>query len=276
MLAHRRGDVRELNAGARALMPAAGRLGSETITLGEREFRVGERVLCRRNDPRLGVRNGNRGTLVDLDAADALALETEGGTLHRLPREYAAEHLDYAYALTVHAAQGATVDRAFVLFRDEGALRQWAYVACSRARSETRLYVAAGEREPDAHAREPEAERSERLARKLSASSAQRLALEHARREHLGEVRERAEQRLAEVEAQLKSLGLLGRRRHGPELRGEITFQRTALKLACQKLAEPLREPAAPQRSRKQPGLERVGPSRARLRGLGQDLGLEL
>ena len=53
----------------------AGRLGPEALEAGGREFRVGDRVLCRRNDERLGVRNGIRATIVDArrrgaDAAD--------------------------------------------------------------------------------------------------------------------------------------------------------------------------------------------------------------
>jgi ATP-dependent exoDNAse (exonuclease V) alpha subunit len=49
--------------------------------------------------------------------------------------------LDHAYALTGHAAQGATVERAFVLLPDAGALREWGYVACSRARADTHVYL---------------------------------------------------------------------------------------------------------------------------------------
>jgi hypothetical protein len=50
----------------------------------------------------------------------------------------------HGYAVTGHAGQGATVARAFVLGRDEGQLQEWGYVALSRARETTRLYVAAG------------------------------------------------------------------------------------------------------------------------------------
>ena len=89
------------------------------------------------------------------------------------------------------------------------------------------------------------------------------------------EARERAELRLAQAEAQLKSLGWLGRRRQGAGLQAEIAF-REALSRSRQKLAEPLHEPAAQRRSRREPGLERVGPARARARELGQDLGLDL
>src|SRR5205823_2614635 len=64
MLAYGHADVRDLNDGARALLMRAGLLGNEAVELDGREFRVSDRVLCRRNDARLGVRNGTRATIV--------------------------------------------------------------------------------------------------------------------------------------------------------------------------------------------------------------------
>ncbi len=47
----------------------------------------------------------------------------------------------HAYALTGHASQGATVDRAFVLAPMRSAAKEWGYVALSRARVETSMYA---------------------------------------------------------------------------------------------------------------------------------------
>src|SRR3954469_10669281 len=58
-------------------------------------------------------------------------------------RSYArAGHLAHGYALTAHPAQGATVDRTFVLGSEE-LYREWGYTAMSRHRDEARFYVAA-------------------------------------------------------------------------------------------------------------------------------------
>ncbi len=183
MLAYRRSDVRELNEAARVLLTRAGCLGADAMEMGGREFRVGDRVLCRRNDRGLRVRNGTRGTIVDLNTS-ALTLRTDAGSLRSLPVRYAAEQLDHAYALTGHAAQGATVERAFVLLPDHGALREWGYVACTRARGETHVYLA----EPDVIEREtplrdphPTAP-PERAARALERSSTEPLALDQTKR----------------------------------------------------------------------------------------------
>ncbi len=70
-----------------------------------------------------------------------VTLQIDGGPSRQLPERYVAEHLEHGYALTGHAAQGASVERAFVLVRAEGALAEWGYVAASRARAETRLYA---------------------------------------------------------------------------------------------------------------------------------------
>jgi conjugative relaxase-like TrwC/TraI family protein len=220
MLAYRRSDVRELNESARAVLARAGRLGPEELEAGERAFRVGDRVLCRRNDRPLGVRNGTRGSVVELEPS-ALTLRTDTGLLRSLPLPYASEHLDHAYALTGHAAQGATVERAFVLFPDQGALREWGYVACSRARIETHLYLSELDTlERETPLREPDPQvPTERAARALERSSAEPLAIDHGRerrdtairliaqeQERLDGLRERTAEQLSAAQRELKDL----------------------------------------------------------------------
>ncbi len=182
MFVYRRNDVDELNQVAHALMLQGRRLREEAVTLGGREYRVGEQVLCRHNDARLALRNGMLGTVVELDR-DALLVRDRTRTVRRVPFAYASEHLDYGYALTVHAAQGLTVDHAHVLVPDQGALQEWGYVACSRARLETRLYLADHDTlERETPLRQPDpAAPPERAARALQRSSAESLALDQRR-----------------------------------------------------------------------------------------------
>jgi conjugative relaxase-like TrwC/TraI family protein len=282
MIAYRRSDIRNLNQAAHALMLRADRLGPDPLLLGEREFRVGDRVVCRQNDPRLGLRNGTRATIVDLDQT-TLTLRTDHGALRPAPVAYAANHLDHGYALTGHAAQGATVERAFVLVEDRGALQEWGYVACSRARRETRLYLATPPLDPDLPGRAPYRDRvPERVVHALTASGSEPLAIDQASgdrratervlamgRRQLEQQRARADQCLADAEAKLDRLGLRGRRKHGAGLRAEIAFQRTALRLANEKLAEP---PSLPQirPTRAAPSREPAGLARKRSRELEQ------
>src|SRR6266540_3340170 len=137
MLALRRRDVADLNQLGRALMDADGRLGKRRLIISDREFAIGDRVVCLRNSDRLGVKNGTCGTVERIDCDKrTLTISTDRGPTVELSRPYlAAGNVRHAYALTGHAAQGLTVERAFVLGYGETRLQEWGYVALSRARA---------------------------------------------------------------------------------------------------------------------------------------------
>jgi ATP-dependent exoDNAse (exonuclease V) alpha subunit len=300
MLAYHRHDVDELNRAAHALMLRKRQLGGEAVTLGEREYRVGEQVLCRRNDGRFDLRNGIRGTVVGLDD-DGLIVRGEATTERRIPFGYAAEHLDYGYALTGHAAQGLTVDRAYVLLHDQGALQEWGYVACSRARLETRVYLADGNTlERETPLRQPAlAGAPERATRALQQSAAESLAFEQGRPrrdtilnflnqelEKLDRQRRHAARQLTAAERELRQLRRwsFGRR---AELETGIALHKRTLERADAK-AEQLRNRVAGQnktlaraheRGEPTPRLRADRPERTRTARLDREprgLGLEL
>jgi hypothetical protein len=252
MLAHRRADVRDLNDGARALLRESGRLGEQALVAGEREFRTGDRVVCRRNDPALGVRNGTRASVREVDPVlGIITLQVDGGPSRQVPASYAVEHLDHGYALTGHAAQGASVERAFVLVRAQGALAEWGYVAASRARAETRLYAVGPELETDARlGREEPVPATRPLSSALSRTAAQPPAVELAERDNRAPspaqmARQRLEREidsrtrvLTSAQKELADLGWFGRRRHGDAVRGVIDAQRRVLGDLRAELAE--------------------------------------
>ena len=139
MIAYRRADVAELNTVARTLLNEQGRLGRERLRLDNGlELAVGDRILCTRNDHQLQIANGNRGTVVDVDRKQrAVVVDLDDSRRVTLPARYlVAGHVSYGYALTGHKTQGLTVERAFVLADDQRALKEWGYVALSRARDE--------------------------------------------------------------------------------------------------------------------------------------------
>ena len=190
MLAQLRDDVRDLNTRAREHMRAAGRLGNRELRLPGGAFAVGDHVLVKRNDLRLGVVNGDRGrvTAVDPEARQlTLDLDGEQVTLGAGYLEDRTVHgdptLQHGYAMTVHVAQGLTVDHAFVL-AGAGLNRELGYTAISRGRESNHLYVA----------REPETARVEyaptdpyrvdpiaRLTAQLATSSETTLAIDTGR-----------------------------------------------------------------------------------------------
>jgi conjugative relaxase-like TrwC/TraI family protein len=282
MLAHRRADVRDLNEAARALMREAGRLGERALVAGDRQFRPGDRVVCRQNDPALGVRNGTRATVRDVDAVlGIVTLQTDAGPSRQLPERYAAEHLEHGYALTGHAAQGASVERAFVLVRAQGAMAEWGYVTASRARDETRLYAVGPELADDAGPVRNDRDPARSLADSLARRAAERPAVElsegereapsptRARREWLEYEIDSREQLLASVEAELDNLGWLGRRRHGDELREVIDVQHRVLGDARKELPELAVEDIRPDLP---PPPERSDDSLSRERGIEREM----
>ena len=143
LLALQRSSVAELNANAHALMRHAGRLGDDEITVADRSFAAGDRVVLLRNNKTLDVDNGDRGIVVDVDAdRRALTVELDAGRNVRLPDWYLdAGWVDHGYALTAHKLQSTTVDRTFALASD-GLYQEASYSIATRARHETHFYLA--------------------------------------------------------------------------------------------------------------------------------------
>lgn len=271
MIALRRRDVVELNALARGLMESNGRLGRERVAAAGQEFAAGDRVVCRRNSDRLGVKNGTRGTIERVEArSGTLTVATDRGDLVELERGYLqAGHVRHAYALTGHSGQGVTVDRAFVLGSGEARLQEWGYVALSRARDATRLYVTANLAERDSHFHEfDDRDPVTRFAGGLEESAVERLAVDQKPRESgprrsvraeiqraapparavvqlrlieqerlaLARLRREAETEFAEIERHINH-SRFGRRRSG-ELRQEAQQLRVAVRTANERLDE--------------------------------------
>lgn len=174
MMTSRRATAEDLNSVARERMREAGRLGSEAIAVevhpervqGKREwhppvreFSAGDEVMFGCNPTAkwkhlkqsfAGAHNGTRATVtgLDVDAGTVtvrLVGQGEEAPEVVVPAEYlGAGHLAHGYASTIHRAQGATVDKAFVLGSDD-MVRESGYVALSRHRVAAHLYVVAGE-----------------------------------------------------------------------------------------------------------------------------------
>jgi conjugative relaxase-like TrwC/TraI family protein len=183
MLAERRYDVDDLNRRARHHYTAAGRLSGPVLDIEGRVFQAGDRVLCLRNDRKVGVHNGTLGTvsLVDPDRR-VVTIRTDAGTRHEVPPRYLdAGHLTHGYALTIHKSQGLTVDRCLVLGSDT-LDHNAGYTALSRGRAENRIYLHDAAPDPEAHARSLEQKQPrEVLAGALARDRTDRLAIDHQR-----------------------------------------------------------------------------------------------
>lgn len=156
-------SVASLNALAQAhRISTAGEPTGEGVLLrsgsapgaGQATAYAGDTIVTRRNDRRLPVfagrdfvKNGDRWNVEAVNEDGSLQVRhvEHGGTV-TLPAAYVRENVELGYALTVHRAQGATVDTAHALI-DSRADRAGAYVGLSRGREENRLYVRLNEGE---------------------------------------------------------------------------------------------------------------------------------
>ncbi|MHB8695908.1 MAG: ATP-dependent DNA helicase, partial [Solirubrobacteraceae bacterium] len=153
-----RGRLNEL---AREHCSEVGELGAEHA-YGGMPIAVGERIICRDNDARVGVDNGTRGTVRHVDSAKVV-LETDSGAVRDLPASYVADHVEHAYCLTGHGMQGGTVEDAIVVASPEDLTAGWSYSALSRARGATRLLVSdIGRRDTERAEHAPDGARPDR------------------------------------------------------------------------------------------------------------------
>ena len=144
LLAWRRADVADLNRLARARWDELGQLdGPELHAPGGRNYAAGDPVVLLAAQPTVGLVTSQRATVAAVDTdAGIVVIETDDRQRFALSGEAIdAEHLDHAYATTVHRAQGATFDRAHVLAAGGG--RELGYVAMSRARDRTTIHAVA-------------------------------------------------------------------------------------------------------------------------------------
>jgi conjugative relaxase-like TrwC/TraI family protein len=153
MIARRSRDVAELNARARELLVAEGRVGEWGIVVGGQEFALGDRIVTRVNTSK--VSNRERWDVVGVDRAkqevylQRLGEEGHGAILDRRYLDQATQAgepaLQHAYALTTYTTQSKTFDSAFALL-DSGISREDFTVAISRNRGPVFAYgVAASE-----------------------------------------------------------------------------------------------------------------------------------
>ncbi|WP_421358115.1 Ti-type conjugative transfer relaxase TraA, partial [Agrobacterium rosae] len=112
---------------------------------GKRGFAPGDRILLLENNRDLGVKNGMLGRVETVEP-NALQIRLDGSSagqtdarLLSLPvKDY--QSFDHGYATTIHKAQGATVDRSFVM-ASSTMDRHLTYVAMTRHRDQATLYA---------------------------------------------------------------------------------------------------------------------------------------
>jgi hypothetical protein len=144
MLAGRRADVAELNICGHVRANAAGYLDGPIIEVGGVPMQAGDKVMMLRNDTRIGIRNGNRGVILDVDPDQrTMRVRLPRGEVDLPTRYLDAGNVGLAYAMTINKAHGMTCD-ATMMLGDDLLYRELAYEAMSRGRKENRIYMSRG------------------------------------------------------------------------------------------------------------------------------------
>jgi len=179
-------EMDRINAMAQERRARAGELGARRAEVPGRPYGVaaGDEVMFTAALYQPGqerVENGTLGTVLEVRDENRLTIRTN----ERQPRERNIDTREFAdlrlsYAQHVYKAQGRTVDRAFVLTGGWQTDRERSYVALTRARERTDIYVS----REDLGEQGMEAEAIERLGRAMTESHAQRASVATPERTH--------------------------------------------------------------------------------------------
>lgn len=157
---HRDGETVQIISATKRVMAKANRqlqaklLENAPVVPRAPEFRIGDRVIYRRNDRLVGLVNGSMGIVVptnsdqvvidfetnEMAPADiVIEFENEGRTQLLLSQVRSSRegewYLQHAYAVTCHQAQGSEFDNVIVALEKSQLLdRSWLYTATTRAK----------------------------------------------------------------------------------------------------------------------------------------------
>jgi ATP-dependent exoDNAse (exonuclease V) alpha subunit len=196
-------ELDRINALAQERRAQVGELGARSVQLPDRAYGLspGDEVIFTSALHQPGqsrVENGTLGTVTEVAGESRLSIETKGSR-EREVKVDAKEFSDLrlAYAQHVYKAQGRTVDRAFVLTGGWQTDRERTYVALSRARERTDIYVSRedlgeqgmdagaierlGEAMAESHAQEPSIATEAVHERESEVERLMRESQEHAR-----------------------------------------------------------------------------------------------
>ena len=105
------------------------------------EISVGDRIICLKNDKHIGVRNGTRGKIIDIDKFGKITMQTDSGNIISFfSNSY--NCFDLGYAMTLNKLQGATVEKIICNAVSNSHFdRNKFYVAVSRAKLDATIFT---------------------------------------------------------------------------------------------------------------------------------------
>ncbi|QNG47731.1 Ti-type conjugative transfer relaxase TraA [Sphingobium yanoikuyae] len=177
---HTNDEVRTLNEMARDKRREAGELGDDArvkTANGDRDFASGDRVMFRRNERSLEVKNGTLGTVEHVNQQSMTVRTDDGRSVAFDLKDY--RDLDHGYAATIHKTQAVSVDRTHAL-ATPGMDRHGTYVVLTRHREGVDFHYGRDDFKDDS-----------RLVRTLSRERAKDMAGDYERRDPAQQFAER-------------------------------------------------------------------------------------
>jgi conjugative relaxase-like TrwC/TraI family protein len=200
----------------------AGEVERTGVAVENHVVAVGDEIITGRNDRRLittrgrWVRNGDRWVVHAVHDDGSITVDDAGGRGRvRLPADYTADNVTLGYAVTIHKAQGVTVDHGLVLV-DDTTSAEGLYVAMTRGRATNTALACVDVDAPHHGPVPPPPEPVDVLAAVLERTTAERTAIE--------ELRDRlaASESLATLKPRLANLDAWITQHAPPDRSGEI------------------------------------------------------
>jgi conjugative relaxase-like TrwC/TraI family protein len=135
-------ESENLNRMAQDALLKEGRLNASrpSITSKGSLYFEGDRVMFRKNDRTIGVKNGTFGTIEWISNTGKLTVCLDSGEKRFIdPKSYS--EFSLGYASTTHKAQGQTKDKTYILVDDGMIDREMFYVQISRQRRGVKVFV---------------------------------------------------------------------------------------------------------------------------------------
>jgi len=145
VMADTRDQVTALNGAIRDRLVAADHVDDRLgfVTGGGERLGVWDRVMTRRNDRDLTVANRDTWTITGIGSNGTLTVHGDARAgFPSLPAAYAHEHVELAYATTVHGAQGETTHTGHLVLGEHTSAVA-AYVAMTRGREDNVAHLVA-------------------------------------------------------------------------------------------------------------------------------------
>ncbi len=128
----------QLNDASIIQLPAHLRRYVEPTRLHDFYVSKGERIIFKKGDTEIGVKNGDISSVISVSETQFEA-KLDSGEVIRVPKRY--KQLDYAYAMTVHKSQGMSVENTFVCIDTKWWDRALSFVAFTRHKDTLKIFA---------------------------------------------------------------------------------------------------------------------------------------